>query len=138
MQYLFLFSFIKIKIYSDYFIFKGTTDIKLDNCFMLFIKRKLKNEYYHQPFMVPIYEQIVDQIKTLICKGELKENDNLPSVRTLSKTIKINVFTVKKAYDTLVAEGFTVTIHGTRTYIAAENTELLLKEQKFFCSFYAL
>ena len=35
--------------------------------------------------MVPIYEQIVDQIKLLIRNRELMENDNLPSVRTLSK-----------------------------------------------------
>ena len=51
--------------------------------------------------MVPIYEQIVDQIKLLIRNGELKENDNLPSVRTLSKELKISALTVKKAYDTL-------------------------------------
>ena len=37
--------------------------------------------------MTPIYEQVVDQIKTMIRKGELKENDQLPSVRTLSKEI---------------------------------------------------
>ena len=59
--------------------------------------------------MVPIYEQIVDQIKMLIRNGELKENDNLPSVRTLSKELKI---------------------HGKGTYVAATNTELLLEEQK--------
>lgn len=46
--------------------------------------------------MVPIYEQIVDQIKMLIRNGELKENDNLPSVRTLSKELKISALTVKK------------------------------------------
>ena len=51
--------------------------------------------------MVPIYEQIVDQIKTLIRKGELKEGDNLPSVRVLSKELKISALTVKKAYDAL-------------------------------------
>ena len=60
--------------------------------------------------MVPIYEQIVDQIKTLIRNGELKENDNLPSVRSLSKELKISALTVKKAYDNLEAEGFTVTV----------------------------
>ena len=38
--------------------------------------------------MIPIYEQIVDQIKTQIRNGELKENDNLPSVRGLSKELK--------------------------------------------------
>ena len=38
--------------------------------------------------MTPIYEQVVDQIKTMIRKGELKENDQLPSVRTLSKRVE--------------------------------------------------
>lgn len=80
--------------------------------------------------MVPIYEQITDQIKTLIRKGELKENDNLPSVRTLSKELKISALTVKKAYDNLESEGFTITVHGKGTYVAALNTELLLEEQK--------
>lgn len=80
--------------------------------------------------MVPIYEQIVDQIKMLIRNGELKENDNLPSVRTLSKELKISTLTVKKAYDNLESEGFTVTVHGKGTYVAATNTELLLEEQK--------
>ena len=80
--------------------------------------------------MVPIYEKIVDQIKMLIRNGELKENDNLPSVRTLSKELKISALTVKKAYDNLESEGFTVTVHGKGTYVAATNTELLLEEQK--------
>lgn len=80
--------------------------------------------------MLPIYEQIVDQIKMLIRNGELKENDNLPSVRTLSKELKISALTVKKAYDNLESEGFTVTVHGKGTYVAATNTELLLEEQK--------
>ena len=80
--------------------------------------------------MVPIYEQIVDQIKTLIRDGELKENDNLPSVRSLASELKISALTVKKAYDNLEAEGFTVTIHGKGTYVAAANAELLLEEQK--------
>lgn len=80
--------------------------------------------------MTPIYEQIVDQIKTFIRNGELKENDNLPSVRTMSKELKISALTVKKAYDTLESEGFTITIHGKGTYVTATNTELLLEEQK--------
>ena len=80
--------------------------------------------------MVPIYEQIIDQIKTLIRNGELKENDNLPSVRSLSKELNISALTVKKAYDNLEAEGFTVTVHGKGTYVSAANAELLLEEQK--------
>lgn len=80
--------------------------------------------------MVPIYEQIVDQIKTLIRNKELKENDILPSVRSLAKELKISALTVKKAYDNLESEGFAITVHGKGTYVAATNTELLLEEQK--------
>ncbi len=80
--------------------------------------------------MVPIYEQITDQIKTLIRDGELKVNDVLPSVRALSKELKISALTVKKAYDFLEEEGYVVTVHGKGTYVAAADTELLLEEQK--------
>lgn len=80
--------------------------------------------------MVPIYEQIVDRVKVLIRSGELKEDDVLPSVRTLSKDLKISALTVKKAYDSLESEGFIVTVHGKGSYVAAVNPELLLEEQK--------
>lgn len=80
--------------------------------------------------MVPIYEQIMDQIKTMIRNGELSENDILPSVRSLSKDLKISALTVKKAYDNLEREGFTVTVHGKGTYVAAANKELMMEEQK--------
>lgn len=80
--------------------------------------------------MVPIYEQIVDVVKTQIRKGELKEDENLPSVRMLAKELKISALTVKKAYDALEEEGFAITIHGKGTYITAVNTERLLEEQK--------
>ena len=80
--------------------------------------------------MVPIYEQIIDQIKTMIRKQELKQNDQLPSVRALSKELKISALTVKKAYDELEREGFTVTIHGKGSYVTAANTEMMMEEQK--------
>ena len=80
--------------------------------------------------MVPIYEQIMDQIKALIRSGKLIENDALPSVRSLSKELKISALTVKKAYDELEREGFTVTIHGKGSYVTAANTELMMEEQK--------
>ncbi len=80
--------------------------------------------------MVPIYEQIMDQIKAQITAGDLKENDMLPSVRTLAKELKISALTVKKAYDNLEQDGFTVTVHGKGTYVAAANTERMLEEQR--------
>ena len=80
--------------------------------------------------MVPIYEQIVDQIKMLIRNGELKENDNLPSVRTLSKELKISALTVKKAYDKLEEEGFVTTIHGKGTFVTASDKQLAVEARK--------
>ena len=80
--------------------------------------------------MVPIYEQIIDQIKTMIRKQELKQNDQLPSVRALSKELKISALTVKKAYDELEREGFTVTVHGKGSYVTAANSELMMEEQR--------
>ena len=79
--------------------------------------------------MVPIYEQIVDQVKAQIVAGDLKENDILPSVRGLAKDLKISALTVKKAYDNLEQDGFTVTVHGKGTYVAAANPERMREEQ---------
>lgn len=80
--------------------------------------------------MQPIYEQIVSQIKACIMKGTLKEEEMLPSVRTLSKELKVSALTVKKAYDELEAEGFVITVHGKGSFVAHSNQELLLEQKK--------
>ena len=67
--------------------------------------------------MIPIYEQIVDQIKKQINNHTLKENDALPSVRSLAKELQISALTVKKAYDFLENGGLTKTIHGKGTFV---------------------
>lgn len=78
--------------------------------------------------MIPIYEQIVDQVKKQITDGVLKENDPLPSVRALSKELKISALTVKKAYDYLENEGLTRTIHGKGTFVLAINRDIVIEE----------
>ena len=80
--------------------------------------------------MQPIYEQIVEQIKGLIMKGTLKEEEMLPSVRTLAKDIRVSALTVKKAYDTLEQEGFVVTVHGKGSFVACANQVVMLEEKK--------
>lgn len=80
--------------------------------------------------MVPIYEQIMEQIKAAVISGELVENTALPSVRSLSKELKISALTVKKAYDCLEQEGFTVTVHGKGTYVAVTDKEVLEEENR--------
>lgn len=80
--------------------------------------------------MQPIYEQIVGQVKEKIMNGELKQEEALPSVRTLSKELRISALTVKKAYDTLEQEGFVVTVHGKGSFISCMNQNLMLEEKK--------
>ena len=80
--------------------------------------------------MIPIYEQIVDQVKHQIITGQIKENDALPSVRALSTELKISALTVKKAYDRLETEGFVVTIHGKGTFVAATDKELAVEARR--------
>ncbi|MHC5249872.1 GntR family transcriptional regulator [Enterococcus sp. LJL90] len=78
--------------------------------------------------MVPIYEQIIEQIKENLISGELKENDMLPSIRSLAKDHKISSLTVKKAYDQLETEGYTVTVHGKGSFIATNNQNLVQED----------
>lgn len=80
--------------------------------------------------MVPIYEQVVEQVKSSIISGELKEGDILPSVRALSGELKISSLTVKKAYDFLEEAGYTVTVHGKGTYVKSSNREVMFEERK--------
>lgn len=78
--------------------------------------------------MIPIYTQIVEQIKSQISDGTIKANDALPSVRELSKDLKISALTVKKAYDELEALGLTATIHGKGSYVKEVNKDLVLEK----------
>ena len=80
--------------------------------------------------MQPIYERITDQVKSMIVSGELKEHDILPSVRSLSKELKISALTAKKAYDVLENEGFLITVHGKGSFVASTNQELLMEEHR--------
>ncbi|MGN0580319.1 MAG: GntR family transcriptional regulator [Ruminococcus sp.] len=80
--------------------------------------------------MIPIYEQLVDQLKNQIISGELQETEALPSVRTLSGTLKISALTVKKAYDKLEEDGFVVTVHGKGTYVAPTNRALAMEARR--------
>lgn len=80
--------------------------------------------------MVPIYEQLMEQIKSDIIQSELKEGEALPSVRTLARELRISALTVKKAYDKLEEEGFVTTVHGKGTYVSASDKQLALEARQ--------
>ena len=77
---------------------------------------------------VPIYEQIVSQIKAKIMSGELKDGVPLPSMRLLAKDLRISVITTKRAYEELEKEGFIYTVAGKGSFVAPKNVELLREE----------
>jgi GntR family transcriptional regulator len=80
--------------------------------------------------MIPVYEQLMAQIKQEIISGSLAEGSALPSVRTFSNELKISALTVKKAYDKLEEEGFIVTVHGKGSYVAKTDRELAVEARR--------
>lgn len=77
---------------------------------------------------VPIYEQIVTQIKAKIIAGELREGDALPSMRLLAKELRISVITTKRAYEELEREGFIVSMTGKGSFVAGKDLEFVREE----------
>ncbi len=78
---------------------------------------------------VPIYEQIKEQIKVKIVSNELKENELLPSIRTLAKDLRCSVITTKNAYEELVKEGYVKNVPSKGFYVAKVNKDVVLEEQ---------
>lgn len=66
---------------------------------------------------IPIYVQIMDQIKHLIATGVLQPDDQLPTIRDLAADLDVNFTTVARAYRLLDEEGLISTQHGRGTYI---------------------
>lgn len=81
---------------------------------------------------IPIYVQIMDQIKHKIAIGDLRPEDQLPTVRTLAAELRVNFNTVARAYRQLDEEGLISTQHGRGTYIlphpSEENGERLRRQ----------
>ena len=66
---------------------------------------------------LPIYRQIVRQVRHAVASGKLVPGDQLPSQRDLSSELVINHLTVKKAYEVLEAEGLIATERGRGTFV---------------------
>lgn len=66
---------------------------------------------------VPIYLQIVQQVRRLVASGELMPGDELPSIRSLADTLVINPNTVAHAYKELETAGVVTSSRGLGTYV---------------------
>ena len=67
---------------------------------------------------VPVYAQVVEQVRTLIALRALRPGDKLPSVRDLAAQVRINRNTAAKAYQLLEAAGVVETRAGQGTFVA--------------------
>jgi GntR family transcriptional regulator len=67
---------------------------------------------------LPVYRQIVNQVKYLIASGRLQPGQELPAIRTLAERLVINPNTVVHAYGELARDGVVVRRHGSGTYVA--------------------
>ena len=66
----------------------------------------------------PIYEQVLEKLKELMLLDVLKENDPLPSVRSLAMDLSINPNTIQRAYAELERQGYIYTVKGRGSFVA--------------------
>src|SRR6201996_5733083 len=72
---------------------------------------------------VPVYRQLIDQVRTGIASGALTAGDQLPTVRQLAVDLAINPNTVMRAYRELELGGLLETHQGTGTFISNKKME---------------
>lgn len=79
---------------------------------------------------IPIYRQLIDQVRRMIAGGQLKAGDELPSVRELALEHAVNPMTISKAYSMLELEGLLVRQRGKPMQVAVQNITTKTKESR--------
>lgn len=77
---------------------------------------------------IPLYYQLIDIIIEMIEKGNLKENNQLPSERELCDTYDISRSTVRQAIQELEKDGYIYRVHGKGTFVSPERFKQNLLE----------
>jgi len=77
----------------------------------------------------PIYEQIIENVKTLIVSGVLERDQQLPSVRQLAQELAINPNTIQRAYQELEREGIIYSLKGRGSFVGSSLGELRTVQQ---------
>ena len=78
---------------------------------------------------VPIYQQVVNQIKFLIASGRLNSGDELPPIRVLATQLVINPNTVARAYRELETAGIVEKRRTAGTYVSEQGSPLARRER---------
>src|SRR4051812_38439723 len=78
---------------------------------------------------VPLYQQIVSQVRYLIAAGRLQPGEELPPIRVLAEQLTVNPNTVARAYLELERAGIVTKRHGSGTYVSETRSSLPAKEK---------
>jgi GntR family transcriptional regulator len=79
---------------------------------------------------VPIYRQIVNQVKYLVASGLLQPGEELPPIRTLALQLRVTPNTIVKAYGELEVAGVVHTRRGAGTYISEGRQHIARRERQ--------
>jgi GntR family transcriptional regulator len=79
---------------------------------------------------VPIYVQLMNQIKYLVASGRLKAGEQLPPVRKLAEQLLVNPNTVARAYRELESEGLVISRQGSGVFVSDGVSPLAHREQQ--------
>lgn len=71
----------------------------------------------------PVYEQLINQMERFILTGVIHQDDQIPSVRSLSVELAVNPNTIQKAYSELDRRGITYSVPGRGSFVAAGAVE---------------
>lgn len=74
---------------------------------------------------IPIYHQIYEQIKEEILSGKINAGEVLPSIRQLSRELKVSVITTTRAYTDLENDGYIIIVQGKGCFVKELNKNIL-------------
>ena len=74
---------------------------------------------------IPIYQQIHEQIKEAILSGKIGSGEVLPSIRQLSRDLKVSVITTTRAYTDLENDGYIMIVQGKGCFVKELNQNIL-------------
>lgn len=78
---------------------------------------------------LPIYEQIINQVRDSVVAKELKPGEAMPSIRKLARDLQVSVITTKRAYEELENEGVIRSVAGKGFYVCEQNNDILKEKQ---------
>ena len=81
---------------------------------------------------LPIYEQIINQVRDAVVAKVIKPGEAMPSIRVLAKDLQVSVITTKRAYEELENEGVITSVAGKGFYVCEQTNDILREKQIMF------